>query len=140
MKLKLCLFSLTSIILNSSLLYSCSNSFAIEESNIKDSYSKISSNTQSIQEKVDTIVKPNIESGKSVGIIVGIIQGNNKKFFSYGTIKKGQSIPPNEKTIFHIASVTKVLTNTLLADMIVNDSVKLTDGISNVYQNFKVRK
>lgn len=137
MKLKLYFFSLTSIILNSSILYSCSNSFAIEESNIKDSYSKISSNTQSIQEKVDTIVKPNIESRKSVGIIVGIIQGNNKKFFSYGTIKKGQSIPPNEKTIFHIASVTKVLTNTLLADMIVNDSVKLTDGISKYLPELK---
>ena len=51
-------------------------------------------------------------------IVVGIISPNGTQVYSYGNISKTNSTKVNGNTIFDIASITKVFTTILLADMV----------------------
>jgi CubicO group peptidase (beta-lactamase class C family) len=70
---------------------------------------------------------------QSVGIVVGVIDGNdakNRRVITYGSLEKGDSRPLNAETIFEIGSVTKVFTSLLLADMVQRGEVALTDPVA----------
>src|SRR6476661_10491367 len=62
-------------------------------------------------------------------IVVGIITPNGTQVFRYGNLSKANSTIVNGNTIFDIASITKVFTTTLLADMVKQGLVKLEDPI-----------
>jgi D-alanyl-D-alanine-carboxypeptidase/D-alanyl-D-alanine-endopeptidase len=96
----------------------------------KSNSSSIKNEYEQIKNYADKIFESEIKNNQSIGISVGIIKGKDKYYFNYGFTDKKNKIKPSEKTIFGIASATKVFTTTLLADMILNDSVKLSDGLS----------
>lgn len=91
---------------------------------------KTQEETNSLKLVSDNIFDNEIKNNESIGISIGITKNKKKYFFNYGFVDKDTKIKPTEKTIYHLASVTKVFTTTLLADMIMNDSVKLSDGLS----------
>ena len=62
-------------------------------------------------------------------IVVGIITPNGTQVYRYGNLSKANSTLVNGNTIFDIASITKVFTTTLLADMVKQGLVKLDDPI-----------
>jgi CubicO group peptidase (beta-lactamase class C family) len=62
-------------------------------------------------------------------IVVGIITPNGTQVYRYGNLSKANSRIVNGNTIFDIASITKVFTTTLLADMVKQGLVKLDDPI-----------
>ena len=62
-------------------------------------------------------------------IVVGIITPNGTQVYSYGNLSKANSTKVNGNTIFDIASLTKVFTTTLLADMVKQGLVNLEDPI-----------
>ena len=62
-------------------------------------------------------------------IVVGIITPNGTQVYRYGNLSKANSTIVNGNTIFDIASITKVFTTTLLADMVKQGLVKLDDPI-----------
>src|SRR6478672_5119279 len=62
-------------------------------------------------------------------IVVGIITPNGTQVYRYGNLSKANSTIVNGNTIFDIASITKVFTTTLLADMVKQGLVKLEDPI-----------
>jgi serine-type D-Ala-D-Ala carboxypeptidase/endopeptidase len=62
-------------------------------------------------------------------IVVGIITPNGTQVYSYGNLSKANSTKVNGNTIFDIASITKVFTTTLLADMVKQGSINLEDPI-----------
>ncbi|MBI4852020.1 MAG: serine hydrolase [Acidobacteria bacterium] len=76
-----------------------------------------------IQERVDTYKK-------SAGIVVGVVSPTANKITSYGKTSFDSKTNIGEKTIFEIASVSKVFTSLLLADMVEKGEVKLDDPIS----------
>lgn len=59
----------------------------------------------------------------------------NGKTNYYGIIKVNDSIKPaeNQKKIFEIGSITKVFTSTVLASLVENKKIKLTDEINSYY-------
>ena len=71
------------------------------------------------------------ENEKAVGIVVGVIdpQGT-RRIISYGHRNAGDARPLNGDTVFEIASVTKVFTALLLADMVEKKEVALSDPAS----------
>ena len=71
-----------------------------------------------------------VDNGKSTSIIIGIINKNGRQIFSYGELEKGSGEKPNENTLYGIGSITKLLTCTLLADMVKNGELSLNDPIS----------
>ena len=65
--------------------------------------------------KIDSIMKPYILRGSSVGAIVGVITKGRNYIYSYGETKLGNKTLPDTNTIFEIASVTKTFTALLVA-------------------------
>ncbi len=63
-----------------------------------------------------------------VGIIVGMIDGDRTAIYRAGTT--GTSRPLDDRTEFEIGSVTKTFTATLLASMVLDHSVALSDPVA----------
>ncbi len=64
---------------------------------------------------------------------IALIQNGKTKY--YGIIKVNDTIKPaeNQKNIFEIGSITKVFTSTVLASLVENEKIKLTDEINSYY-------
>src|SRR5437763_4638303 len=70
------------------------------------------------------------ENEKAVGIVVGVIDPQGRRIISYGHRDVGDARPLDGDTVFEIASVTKVFTALLLADMVEKNEVALSDPAS----------
>jgi D-alanyl-D-alanine-carboxypeptidase/D-alanyl-D-alanine-endopeptidase len=70
------------------------------------------------------------ENETAVGIVVGVIDPQGRRIISYGHRNAGDARPLNGDTVFEIASVTKVFTALLLADMVQKNEVALSDPAS----------
>jgi D-alanyl-D-alanine-carboxypeptidase/D-alanyl-D-alanine-endopeptidase len=69
------------------------------------------------------------KSGGGVSIVVGVITPNGTSVSGYGNISKADSTKVNGDAVFRIGSITKLFTNTLLADMVQRGIVKFDDPI-----------
>jgi CubicO group peptidase (beta-lactamase class C family) len=78
---------------------------------------------------VEKIIRERVDNGLSVGIVVGVIDPNNTKFYSYGKMARGSDKPADENTIYEIGSVTKVFTAVLLADMVEKGELRLDEPV-----------
>src|SRR4029077_14749124 len=82
-------------------------------------------------DEIRTILAERVgENEKAVGIVVGIIDPQGRRIISYGQRNAGDARPLNGDTVFGIASVTKVFTALLLADMVEKNEVALSDPAS----------
>ena len=76
-----------------------------------------------LKKEVDRAVLPALETGKHVGLVVGVVRGGESWVFGYG---KGA---PDGRTIFEIGSITKVFTANLLADLAADGRLSLDDPV-----------
>jgi serine-type D-Ala-D-Ala carboxypeptidase/endopeptidase len=67
---------------------------------------------------------------QNVGIVVGIVDANGRRFVSYGNFSVKDQRPVGNDTIFEIGSTTKVFTSTILADMVQRGEVSLDDPVA----------
>jgi serine-type D-Ala-D-Ala carboxypeptidase/endopeptidase len=67
---------------------------------------------------------------KSVGMVVGIITPQGRRLVTHGKPARDDSRPLNGDTVFEIASVTKIFTSLLLADMVQRGEVALSDPVA----------
>jgi CubicO group peptidase (beta-lactamase class C family) len=79
--------------------------------------------------RVQALVQPMLEKKKSVGVVVGVIEGGRTRVFGFGRTVLGGDKVPDGKTIFEIGSVTKVFTSLALADMAEEGLVRLDDPV-----------
>ncbi len=76
------------------------------------------------------------ENEKAIGFVVGVIDpqrqsgSDSRRIISYGHRNAGDARPLNGDTVFEIASVTKVFTALLLAEMVEKNEVALSDPAS----------
>lgn len=78
------------------------------------------------ESKIKKILVDRVDMSQSnVGIVVGMIDGNNITIVGHGRRGPDQSEAPDGNTVFEIGSITKVFTGILLADMIERDKVAL---------------
>lgn len=75
------------------------------------------------------VLKKEVENGRSNSIVVGIIDDGIEDYFAYGKPFKTKTDEPNKETIYEIASITKIFTTTILADLIVKGQLSLDDRL-----------
>ncbi len=75
------------------------------------------------------LLRPWVEQGLTMGLTVGMANRSNVRVTSMGHANEHGSAPATDSTIFEIGSVSKVLTGTLLADMVIRGEVSLDDPV-----------
>jgi len=82
-----------------------------------------------IPPKVTNFILNDIVNKSKAAIVIGLIDPNGTKVYSFGNISKVNNNPVNESTIFNIDSITKTFTTLVLADMAKQGVVNLNDPI-----------
>ena len=67
---------------------------------------------------------------RGVGIVVGVISENGRRVIAHGEMCNGDGRLPDGDTVFEIASITKVFTGLLLADMVERGEIALDDPVA----------
>lgn len=88
----------------------------------------ISQEYPSIQE-IENVIKKEIDNGRSNSIVVGIIDNGKENYICYGNPIEGKLQKADERTIYEIASITKVFVNTIFADLLLKGELSLDDPI-----------
>jgi D-alanyl-D-alanine-carboxypeptidase/D-alanyl-D-alanine-endopeptidase len=95
-------------------------------------YSTSSTNSsinKEISPQVKSFILNQIINKSKAAIVVGFVDPNGTRIFSFGNMSKSHNIPVNENTLFDIGSITKTFTTLLLADMVEQGIVNLTDPV-----------
>jgi D-alanyl-D-alanine-carboxypeptidase/D-alanyl-D-alanine-endopeptidase len=95
------------------------------------------SNSTTTNSSLNNVITPQVKSfilnqivNKSkAAIVIGFVDPNGTRIFSFGNMSKAHNVPVNENTLFDIGSITKTFTTLLLADMVKQGIVNLTDPI-----------
>ena len=82
-----------------------------------------------LSDRVDALAKPLVEDEIVVGMVVGIVNGDEVQILTYGETKKGSKTKPTADSVYEIGSVTKVFTGILLADTVRQEKVALDDPL-----------
>ncbi len=75
-------------------------------------------------------IREEIGQGKYVGIIIGLIDGDQTIVRSFGETAKGSGRPPDEHTLFEISSISKTFVASILAELAVRTGLEPTDPVS----------
>jgi len=67
-----------------------------------------------------------------VGLVVGVIAGDEEILLGYGACQVGGSQPPDADTVFEIGSISKAFTGILLAQRIESGELELDDRIAEL--------
>lgn len=86
---------------------------------------------QEFSKKIDSIIKDNYNKNPEVGISVGFIKNNEEYFTAYGNLNAESQVPIDKKSIFEIASITKILTSNLIAQAVIDHKINTDDYIDN---------
>lgn len=81
---------------------------------------------------VDTECEKFINEGKSNGLVIGIVKDGQVYLKGYGTIKKGENIAPDSKTIFELASTSKLFTTSTLQILSDKNVINLNETIQSI--------
>ncbi len=82
-----------------------------------------------LSEEVTSNIKARIDQGINPGIVVGIIDAEGPRYYSFGVKSLKTKEPVNEHSVFEIGSISKTFTGILLADMVTKGEVKLDDPL-----------
>lgn len=96
---------------------------------------------------VQTSMNENAQSMLSdstiTSVSIGILKDGIAYTSHYGELDAGKGNPPNDETIYEIASVTKTMTGTLVAQAVLDGKINLDDDIrkylNNDYPNFQYK-
>lgn len=82
-----------------------------------------------LPEDVTNNIKLRIDSDLTPGIVVGVLDGKDVKYYSFGVKSTTTKAKVDEYTVFEIGSVTKTFTGIILAQMSLENEVKLDDPL-----------
>ncbi len=84
---------------------------------------------EEIPSQVKNFILDQIVNKSKAAIVIGFVDPNGTRIFSFGNMSTANNIPVNQSTLFNIGSITKTFTTLLLADMVKQGLVNLTDPI-----------
>ncbi|HAS40332.1 MAG TPA: serine hydrolase [Microscillaceae bacterium] len=82
---------------------------------------------------IESIIEKNanllLQDKRFHSLSIGIYKNGKKVIRHFGELKIGEGIPPNDSTIYELASVTKTFLGTLAAKAVLEQKIKLQDDI-----------
>jgi CubicO group peptidase (beta-lactamase class C family) len=114
-----------SILFSGSFLAAVPSAFSQTDTTTTSSINK----EEIISSQVKSFILDQIVNKSKAAIVIGFVDPNGTRIFSFGNMSTRHNIPVNENTLFNIGSITKTFTTLLLADMVKQGLVNLTDPI-----------
>jgi serine-type D-Ala-D-Ala carboxypeptidase/endopeptidase len=114
-----------SILFSGSFLAAVPSAFSQTDTTTTSSINK----EEMISSQVKSFILDQIINKSKAAIVIGFVDPNGTRIFSFGNMSTRHNIPVNENTLFDIGSITKTFTTLLLADMVKQGLVNLTDPI-----------
>ena len=97
--------------------------------------------TAIVQTSMDVNAQSILSDSTITSVSIGILKDGIAYTSHYGELDAGKGNPPNDETIYEIASVTKTMTGTLVAQAVVDGKLNLEDDIRKYlkddYPNFQ---
>lgn len=90
-----------------------------------------------LAERLTAVIDPQIHSGKTVGLAVGVFDSQGPRFYSFGETRRGSATRPNQDTLFEIGSITKTFTALLLGDAVVRGEAAFSDPVDRFIPELK---
>jgi CubicO group peptidase (beta-lactamase class C family) len=90
----------------------------------------LAGNSDGSDHKVAQALDAHIAGDYNVGAIVSVVEREVPSSWSAGSVELGTNQPPTDQTLFEIGSISKVFTGLILADLVVDGTVKLSDPVS----------
>lgn len=84
---------------------------------------------QNFSQKIDSIINDNYKKNPEVGISVGFISNNEEYYTSHGKLNAESNTSIDKNSLFEIASITKILTSSLIAQAVLEHKLNLGDYI-----------
>lgn len=92
-------------------------------------------------QQIDAMAQPLIDDGLAVGLVVGVVHGDEILIRGFGETTLGNGKKPDKNTIFEIGSVSKVFTSILLADAVNRGLVGLDDPLQEIVgERFQIQQ
>ena len=82
-----------------------------------------------ISAQVKSFIFDQIVNKSKAAIVIGFVNPDGTKIFSFGNMSTAHNIPVNQNTFFNIGSITKTFTTLLLADMVKQGIVNLNNPV-----------
>lgn len=82
--------------------------------------------------QIDRLVQPYIDHSIVVGMVVGVIRGDDSIVRGYGRVARDEPAPPSGQTVYEIGSVTKTFTGLLLADAVAEGRLQLDQPVAEL--------
>ncbi len=90
---------------------------------------------EDVLEATRAMARPLVEDGLTVGMVIGIVRGEETRVLSFGETTLGGGQAPDASSIYEIGSVSKVVTGILLADAVSREVVELDDTVKELVQD-----
>jgi len=99
--------------------------------------------TAIVQTSMDETAQSMLSDSTITSVSIGILKDGIAYTSHYGELDAGKGNPPNDETIYEIASVTKTMIGTLVAQAVVDGKLSLDDDIRKYlkddYPNFQYK-
>lgn len=92
--------------------------------------SEVQSSKGLAQAQIDSLAKQILDFPNQTQISIGVIKDGTVHFVGLKNEKGKAQVVNNHKSIFEIGSITKVFTNTLLAQLVLENKLELEDAIN----------
>lgn len=103
--------------------------FAFSFTSPPDTNANSSVTYKEISAQVKSFIFDQIVNKSNAAIVIGFVDPDGTKIFSFGNMSTAHNIPVNQNTFFNIGSITKTFTTLLLADMVKQGIVNLNDPV-----------
>ncbi|MBX2827541.1 MAG: beta-lactamase family protein [Flavobacteriaceae bacterium] len=89
-----------------------------------------------LSSSLDSLVQAQLSKNKIPSLAVGIVKDGDVVFEKgYGYANVEDKVPANEHTVYQVGSVTKMFTGHLLATLITEGNIQLTDTLSHYFES-----
>jgi CubicO group peptidase (beta-lactamase class C family) len=88
---------------------------------------------ETLPELVETMARPLIEDGTNVGLVVGVLDGEDKWTFGFGKKSLASDATPDGDTIFAIGSVAKAFLTLVVHQLVEEGALTLSENLGDIF-------